>query len=228
VIIGNILLETSVVTLFSENGVPVMFISRYADEVAFAIPAKGGLPAHYLLQRAAMRDVSLSALFTRWAATHRAGIQRRVVRKLYRGITDNIRLRMGENDYDEMIAYLRPSDNIKWAVVTGFITSIFKGVIIEELYRAGLDPHPGIMDMSGRYGLANDFCNVVDAEIDFQALQFLKCSIVNPLQDKKFQSSRLTEQAVQNIVHRFENRRLELQKMLSGLIEDFVTVVERR
>ncbi len=227
VVIGNILLDTGAVTLFSESGVPVVFMSRLADEIAFATPVKGELPAHYLLQRSIAGDEAVRATFLVWKRNWQASFQKNVIKRLYSSLAADIRMNLQEGDYAEMLSYLRPWDEAKWSIVMQFVDILLMGVVIEELHSAGIDPHPAIIRKQERYGLARDICDVLQPEIDIQSLQFFDSTIEKPSQDRKFQSSRLTEHAVKDIVHRFENRRLATQRMIAALIEDLILIMRR-
>ncbi len=102
---------------------------------------------------------------------------------------------------------------------------LFKGVAIEELVKAGIDPHPALLRQEERYGLAADICDLLQSEVDFQSLEFFTSKIANPCGSKRFQSSRLTEHAVKDIVCRFEKTRLATQKLIASLIEDLILTI---
>jgi len=224
VVIGDIVINTAVITLFSENGVPVLFISRLADEIAFMSPVRGALPGHYMLQKTIRKNEAVIEAFSRWSSMISSGLQKEAARTLCHSLSRDIRLRMGAQDYEEIIDYLKPSDEKKWNVVRNFIAGLLRLVIVEELCKAGLDPHPGILHDGECYGLASDICTVLRPEIDVQALHFFGSSVDHPVSGKKFNSSRLTEQAVQVIVRRFENNRLALHRLVASLIEDLISL----
>ncbi len=216
VIIGNIRLDASVITLFTENEIPVVFMNRNASELATAIPYNYAAYSRYKEQDLLLRNRNKALCFKRWAEDKKKAIQADVVKRLYKHGS----LHISESDYAEIISYLKPEDENQWMVVKGFINNLFRELIIGELLRAMLDPHLGIINNRQNFGLVRDICYIMEAESDIQCLQFFKCSRIDPFIEKQAEKYRLSSTGIKSIIHRFENRLYALSSIVKNIIDE--------
>lgn len=221
VIIGNVKLDSGTITLFTENNVPVIFMNFSGEELAVAIPYNHRLARHYEEQRVFIETKENSERYTNWANTKRMVIQVGMLRRLFnKKIAHKIRFGLGEGNYQELISQMKPPDEDKWMVVTGIVSNLFRGLIIEHLLRADLDPHLGVIHRRHNFGLALDICYIMGGESDTQGLQFFRCGKDKPYMERRGNGWAVTDTGMKNIIQRFENRREALTSMIEGIIDE--------
>lgn len=225
VIIGNVRLDAEALTLFTESDIPVIFLNRRAEESAVAMSYNHRLPGLYESQRALADDPAKAGRYRQWAQLWRERLQHGILRRLYKPISPQFRAGVKESDYQEVISYLKPNDKEKWAVVSDFVNNLMRGIILERIIKAGLDPHPGIIHRTHLFGFALDMCYILGAETDCQCVQFFRSSINAPALDHNYRISGLTESAVKNLVHRFENKRIAIQVLIRDIINEFMDML---
>ncbi|MEW6108115.1 MAG: CRISPR-associated endonuclease Cas1 [Nitrospirota bacterium] len=220
IIIGNIRIDAGAITLFAENDIPVVFMNRKSDETAVAIPYNHRLPTHYEEQRVFLANEENIRRYEHWAGTKRMVIQVNMLRRIYRAIAPKIKYGLGEGNYQEVLSHMKPKSEEKWQIVMGIITNLFRGLIVEHLLKADLDPHMGVIHRRHNFGFALDVCHIMGAESDMQALQFFRRAEDSDYIERAKDGWRITNYGMRNIVHRFENRRKELHNMAEGIIDE--------
>lgn len=219
VIIGNVKLEAGAITLFTENDIPVVFLTRSGDEVAVALPYNHKLPTHYEEQKVFLETKENSLRYENWANTKRMVIQVNIMKRLNRSGAFKFKFGFGEGNYQELLLSFKPRSVAKWNTVTTVINNLFRVLIIEHLINAGLDLHIGVIHRRHNFGLALDVCYIMGGESDMQAIQFFKCAEADYF-EKIEGNWTLTETGMKNIIHRFENRKQALNNMVSGIIDE--------
>lgn len=217
VIIGNVRLDAGAITLFAENDIPVVFMNRAAEDVAVAIPYNHSLPTHYRAQKIFLESERNISRFKEWADTKRMVIQVNMLKRLYRWFGGYV---IGEGNYQELLSRKKPRDEWKWTTVTGIVTNLFRGLIIERLIKADLDPHLGVLHRRHNFGLALDICYIMGAESDMQGLQFFRCTRKHPYMETRGSNWKITDAGMRNIIQRFENRRAALSDMVDNVIDE--------
>ncbi len=227
VIIGNVMLDAGSITLFSENDIPVVFMARNAEEVAVAMPYSHRLPLYYRAQKGFLSSNADVQAYRVWAETWHRAVQSSVLKRLYPQLGHTLPFRIGEKDYQDVIAYLKPHDEAKWDVVRGFVNNLFRTVIVEQLIRRELDPNLGVIHREYALGLVLDICHMVEAERDLQCLQFFRTSVDKPAAERSYRVCNVTDSVVRNLMHRFENRRGAITKMIADIIAELVKLMGR-
>lgn len=220
VIIGNVRLDAGTITLFTENDIPVVFMNRSAEEVAVAIPYNHRLPSHYEEQKVFLMSAETISRYEQWAQAKRTVIQVGTLKRLYSGIASRIRYGIGEGNYQELLADLKPRSEEKWRLAMNVITNLFRGMIIERLLKADLDPHLGVLHRRHNFGLALDFCHILGAESDLQCIQLFRSEDLDSFMELTSKGWRVTARGMRSIVHRFENRRAVLENMVEITIDE--------
>lgn len=224
-IIGNVKLESGAITLFTENNVPVVFMNRKGDELGVAIPYNHKLPTHYEEQKVFLETNRNIERYTKWAETKRMVIQVNVLKRLFPGIGSKLRYGLGEGNYQELISRLKPSDQAKWKTITSIVGNIFRGLITEQVIKADLDPHLGVIHRRHNFGLVLDISYIMEAEIDIQSLQFLRTSIKHQYIEKKGGDYFVTESGMKNIIQRFENRKMDISNLICNIIDEIFELI---
>ncbi|NWF52864.1 MAG: CRISPR-associated endonuclease Cas1 [Nitrospirae bacterium] len=228
VIIGNIKLEAGVITLFTDNDIPVTFLNYRGDVVAVAMPYNHHLPRHYEEQKKFLETEENIERFRSWIYSKRKETQLSVIKRISKR-TAEIFSEKGfkEKDYKKFIDELKPSHltEEKFKSVYGTVSNLFREMAIGCIVRADLDPHLGVYYRRHNFGFALDICHVLEAEIEIQTIQFLKIAKdkCQPKAEYIMKDSLgwlITKEGMRDIVHRFENRRKELQERVERLLDD--------
>jgi CRISPR/Cas system-associated endonuclease Cas1 len=220
VIIGNVKLDSGVITLFTDHDVPVVFMRYSGDETAVAIPYNHRLAKHYREQQVFLDGPEHTERYIAWADTKRMFIQVETLNRIFKRAAGKLRLGFGEGNYQMILSRLRPVDEEQWCVVAGIVNNLFRGMVIERLLKADLDPHLGVMHRRHNFGLALDICHIIGAESDIQAVQFFRCAGQKSFVRKKGDTWTVTDEVMRDIIQRFENRRETLENLVEIIIDE--------
>lgn len=223
-VIGNVRIDSGAITLFAENNIPVIFMHRTGEEIAVVIPYNHRLPTHYEEQKVLLQSEENIQRYTHWAKKKRMTIQLKVLSRFFKNRAFRFYNEIGEGNYQLILKNLKPEEP-KWLVVSELITNLLRGLIIERLMKADLDPHTGVIHRRHNFGLALDLCYIMGAEVDMQASQFFRSPESTTWMIKKSDRLELTGQGIKNIIHRFENKRLIVTEIVEGIIDELFELI---
>jgi hypothetical protein len=218
VIIGNVHLDAGAITLFTDNDVPVVFMNRSSDESAVAIPYNHRLAKHYEEQKVFLESPQNTSRYECWAKTKRMTIQLKVLNRLFKKTRLNHEI--GEGNYQMLLKGFKPDNEEQWTIVSDIVANLFRGLIIEHLIKADIDPHMGVIHRRHNLGLALDICYIMGAEGDTQSLQFFRSARNEPFIHERHGRWETTGSGMRNIIHRFENRAEALHTMVDNIIDE--------
>jgi len=221
VVIGNLRLEAGVITLFTQNDIPVTFINHRGDELAVAMPYNHHLPRHYEEQKIFLDVDDNIERFKCWLYARRKETQINVIRRFSKGFAGLFTAKgFREKDYCRFIEKFKPSNNEQWKVVSGVISNLFREMIIVCLLKADLDPHLGMLYRRHNFSLALDICYILEPEIDIQCIQFLRGAREKGCMVREKIGWAVSKDGMRDIIHRFENRRKQIHATIERLIDD--------
>jgi CRISPR/Cas system-associated endonuclease Cas1 len=230
VIMGNIKLESGVITLFTDRDVPVTFINCRGDSVAVALPYNEKLPRYYEEQKVFLETEENADRFKSWLHAKNKEMQLHVIQRLSKKLAlkfagDGFR----ERDYRKIIQQFRTCSEDQWQVILGIAASLFREMTVGCLIKAGLDPHVGVLHRRYNFSLAFDLCHILEPETEIQCLQFASGAKENKHMMKDYGNWLVTKDGMKDIIQRFENRRKQVQDIVERLIDDiFVMIRELR
>ncbi|NOZ67655.1 MAG: hypothetical protein GXP46_00060 [Deferribacteres bacterium] len=221
VVIGNVRLDSGMITLFADNNTPITFLNTRAEETAVVLPYNHRLPDHYREQRALLQSDRTIRHFRRWASARRALFQLNFIRKYVPRLAPRLSVEgFGEGNYQEILRRVRKVKERKWHAVNVIVTALFRNMIMHGLVDSGLDPHPGVIHRRHNFGFALDICYVMGGESDIQTMQFFRSSNPGELIKDEDGQPVVTAVGIRNIVHRFENKRRDTQEKLNSTIDE--------
>jgi len=221
IIIGNVKLDSGTITLFAENNTPITFMNNTTNETAVVIPYNHRLPDHYKEQMIFLDCPKNVERYLGWADKKRAFLQTNLIWKYAPKLAAAIRKDwIGEGNYQIVLKDLRKVGERKWLFVSGIINNIVRNLIVEKLIGNGLDPHLGVVHRRHNFGLALDICYIMGGLSDIQTLQFFISCKERSLIEKAGAHWIVTDEGMKNIVHRFENRRKEMQLRVENIIDE--------
>lgn len=226
IIIGNLKMDAGVVTLFTENDIPVTFMNMRGKEAAVTIPYNHNLPRHYEEQKVFLENDENIKRFEMWLSSKRRDAQLDTTKRLSPVIASGfISKGFRECDYQEFIRQYKPRIEEKWNVVKAIINHLVREMIIGSIMRSDLDPHIGIRHRRHNFGLALDICYTVGPEIDLHGIQFFKRNKENDFIVKGHGGWSVSKDGMKDIIHRFENRKKMLHDLIERTLDDLFALM---
>jgi len=223
VIIGNVKLDTGVITLFTAKGVPVTFLNMAGEELAVTMPYSHYFPDHHEAQRLILSSEKSMKRYMTWFYAAKRRIQIESAMRLVKNKNLIQEKGLRERDYRNIIKGLVNTKSEGWRITRRTVATILREMIIKSLIDAGLDPHIGIVHSRQNFGLALDISDIMGPEVDMQTLQFIKSSRSKEFWDKKEDGISLKKEGMKDIIHRFENRRkynhYKIETIVDGLFD---------
>ena len=220
VIVGNVPMESAVVTLFVQQGTPVIFFDRRDLRPAITLLCEERGPQRRSRQHLLFRRPPTSERIRLWLRSKRRLSVVRVLKRLSRRLAKRFeREGLREEDYDALLRTLRRS-NPRWQVLVGVLRGMMLEFVIPLLQRARLDPHCGVLHPAEDFGLGLDFCFVLEPEIHLQALRFFK----DPTRRGHLPWFPRGKD-MQEIVLRFENNKKNLEAQVQALIDELLDLM---
>lgn len=220
IIIGSVRMDADIITLFAEHNVPVIFMTRNSEESAVAIPYNHRLAMHYEEQKIFLYSNQHISRYEHWANTKRMTIQLKVLKRLFKNTKLKLNRDIGEGNYQLILKGLKPADEDRWIIVSEIVNNLLRGLIIEHLLKAGIDPHTGIIHRRHNFGMALDLCYIMGAESDIQSLQFFKDAKSEHYFERRHNRVEVSNSGMRDIIHRFENRKEALDNMIENIIDE--------
>lgn len=226
VIIGNLRLEAGVITIFTENEVPVTLMNQRGEELAVIMRYNHHLPTHYEEQKLLLKTEGNIHRVKTWIISRRKAVQISIVKRLSKEHARRFYNHgFREKDYQSLLSKFKPSNNEKWKTISNIVSNLFRELIIGCVMRAGLDPHLGVLYRRCNFSFALDICHILEAESDIQCIQFFKTSRNKNhiLKDEK--GWYVSREGMKDIIQRFENRKRFLYMTVERLIDDIFEIM---
>ncbi len=226
VVIGNVRLEAEVITLFTNNDIPVTLMNRAGDMAAVVVPYVENLPRYYEKQKALLASPDLVTRFKDWMRSQRRTVQLGVLRRLSRRAFESLSATgFTDDQYRRVIEEFKAVSAEQWEVVVRVIGLLFREFVVGYILKIGLDPHIGVFNRRRNFGLALDICHILQPEIEMQALQFARIAREKSYLVKEKASWAVTPEGMKDIVHRFENRREEIRAMTGTILDGIFELI---
>ncbi|WP_347275360.1 CRISPR-associated endonuclease Cas1 [Candidatus Kuenenia sp.] len=223
VIAGNIKLDTGLLTMFTDNNVPVTMFDKSGNRIAVVLPCRQRLPERCTGQKIFLESEYNIKRYMTFLRAHRHGIQINVLKRLLKQQMPDTYITVGfkEEDYLQAIEKLIPAKSAGFQQIHGIVSALFMEMIIGRLIISSLDPHPGVMHRRRDFGFALDICYALGPEVDIQSIQFLRdkkdcapheCKVISPEEMKA-------------IAVRFENRKEALVSTTEHIIDGIFELI---
>jgi CRISPR/Cas system-associated endonuclease Cas1 len=217
VIIGNVRIDANSIILCAENKIPVLFIASDKKEKALALPYNHKLPNHYKEQRLILQSKETILRYKKWIYTRRSIMQIQILKELFNRFSFSEDI--GEGNYQFLInSFIKNQPN--WIIIKDIVENFLRGVIIGRIIQAGLDHHLGIIHRRVNFGLLLDLSMIFEPEADFQTIKFFQSSKLG------IENGQLTEEAIKQIIDRFESRRQNFTKSVEVVIDELFEIIK--
>lgn len=221
VIVGNIQLESAVISILASHNIPVVFTNTSGYELAIALPYNHRLPNRWREQRIFLETTKNRERFINWAKLKRMNLQLCLLKKIFPQKIDKFNWEIGEGNYQRLISFFQPKEKARWQVIKSFIENLFRSLIIERLSHSGLNLNFGIIHRHDNFGLVLDFSYILEPLIDEQTIQVFKNTKNNEYLEKKEGTWALTKEGLKEVIHRFENKKEQVEEIMEKVIDEF-------
>lgn len=221
VITGNIKLETGLITLFTQNNVPITFLDKKGNQIAVTLPYKQHLAEHDKVQRIFLESDYTTQRFMTFLRAYRQRVQIDVLKRLLKSqIPDRyVTVGLKEEEYQQVINNATSPYRDIFHSIHNAVSALFAEMVISKLIASELDPHMGVMHRRQDFGFALDICHILGPEIDLQSIQFFygKKGVDHRKQKE------MTSEERKAIAVRFENRKdvvvIMTEHIIDGMFE---------
>lgn len=221
IITGNVKLDTSVITLFTESGKPVLFLNRKGDILATAF---GMINPNWRIkerQTLFFTNKIYRPRVMNWINARRRNNQLQLLKHLaYKDLKLLTSKGLRERDFKRIIASYLPEDGDIVCVIKGTVTGLLHELITDSLLASELDPHLGVLHRRYNLGLVRDLSYIIETEAIRQSIQFFRMKKWEFYLDSAEGEWLLNAGGMKSIAMRFENQRKELEEMIDSLIDD--------
>jgi CRISPR/Cas system-associated endonuclease Cas1 len=220
VVLGNVRMESGVISLFTEERIPVAFMSRQGRELAVCVPYNHQLPGHHEEQRLLCASDRYGLLFTQWLRSARRASQLVALRELsseWAAVYERVGFR--ERDYEMVVKSLRPEDERQWRAARKVVEGLLHEMIIRSLLRADLDPHISVLKERHNFALALELSQALAGEVDLQTLQFLEAARTRGSSWRSPDGAIILKDGLKALIEGFERRKKRIHDSIEGLID---------
>lgn len=217
VIIGSVDINSLVITLFTENNIPVTFLNRRGEEMAVALSYNHNVSQHYHRQQIFLNSTENIERFNNIIKSWRHRIQMDVIKRLSKRLAINLnRTGFTERDYQKIIYAYKTLHRHLYHRINNIVSGLFRELITSRVSKVGLDPHIGVLHRRHNFGFVLDICHMLGPEEDMQTIQFLKNKNITDL----IRQEDINPDGIKDIVVRFENRRDWIIDTIERIFDD--------
>lgn len=223
VISGNIRLDTGLITMFTDNNVPVTMFDRSGNRIAVVLPCRQRLPERGTEQKIFLESEYHIKRYMTFLRAHRHGIQINVLKRLLKKQIPDAYITVGlkEDDYRHAIENAITAQSPGFQQIHRIVSALFMEMIVRKLITSGLDLHRGVMHRRRDFGLALDICHALGPEMDIQSIQFLR----SKKECVRNECKEISSEDMKTIAVRFENRKEALASMTEHIIDGIFELI---
>ncbi|MBF0345226.1 MAG: CRISPR-associated endonuclease Cas1 [Nitrospirae bacterium] len=223
---GNIKLESGVFSLLAENQIPVIMMNISGNNGCICLPYNDHLPLYYDMQRIFVETEDNVSRFKALCVSWRKRFQIEALTNTAKA-QDQTFLEEGlkESEYRQRIAEYFTAYERQVKTVRKIVSNLFRGLIVERLIMAKLDPHMGVVHRRQNFGFALDLSYLVSPEVDLQCIMFLESCKGNGIDINSIHGGCGLKDAMRDIVDRYEGRRKRLGEKIELVIDDLFSLM---
>ncbi|MEK7846983.1 MAG: CRISPR-associated endonuclease Cas1 [Nitrospinota bacterium] len=227
IIRGNVRIESGVIMLLAEHGVPVMFLSRKKGITAVTLTFDSGnevLRSKVInLANSCSGQERVKILLN----SIRQNLKRKLIKDLFPDkawIIDEKGLKEKECQkyIESAYSYVEKGGT---EIIGLTIAGLLKEFILKMVIDTGLDPHVGFIHRYCDFALVKDICHAIEAEKERQMIQFLKYPSYKRYMEKKADGWVINNEGMKNISERFENRKKNIHEFMNHLLNSFFEIM---
>lgn len=222
VIIGNMRLETDVLVLMAEHGVPITFLSSAGDAKAIVLPLDMKSSTIKERQQVLCDDDDARERGIMWIEAWRRKNRMDFLRRLAPTFAREVALRgLRDVDYETYLRTYLPPNRPEVATVRQTICGLVHELILALINKAGLDPHYGLLNRRTNFGFCKDILSAFDPIVDEQTIRFFEGKEAMSHIRRDGKRYVLTGTGYRSIICRFENQRQRIEGKIDIMLEEF-------
>lgn len=226
VIIGNVLIESSAITLWTENFVPVTFLSKSGEILAVVMKYWEDKWDKFKYQKIFLNDEWRFFKFKQFADAKRKNYMLSLMIDFDRKRAERYRnYGFKVADYKDFLKRkIRLNEKVVQSVkslITGLLTEFLQ----QQIVFLGFDPHCGIINRRVNFGFVKDIMYMMIAERDRQVIMFNFNKEGKDILEIKGRKSVIKSEFIAEIINRFENRRPLIKKAFDSIMDDFFVLI---
>ncbi|RMG05276.1 MAG: hypothetical protein D6726_01580 [Nitrospirae bacterium] len=219
VILGNINLETDVLSTLSEHNIPVTIFSRKGENTTMLVCYNEKFPPYYHKQKLFYRQPHgknrYLNIVKHWRRKTEIYALKRYSKKLFEKAKN-------ENFKDGTFQKIIKSETLflqdRYKMVYRLVRGLLCQLILTQVRRAQLDPSLGVIFRHHPHGLVLDIAYMLDPEVHLQTLRFF-----NKKGDEILITNiGVTSEGMRDIALRFENRRASITELVRRVIGSII------
>lgn len=222
VVVGNMELESQLLSRLAAQGIPVLLVERESLKSAVVYKVNENGVQIKKRQHMVFRKAPLSEHVSNWMRSKRREMILKTIKK-YSPRLVNLFLQDGniECKYQQLIKILKR--NIpSWDTVIGLIRSMMFELLLTIIKKTNFDPHCGAINRGIDFGFVLDLLWIMEPEVDYQAVRFFR---IPSRRNIKLLSK--GNQEFREIVHRFENRKKLVDKEVKFFLDELIDLMRR-
>lgn len=227
VVIGNVLLDTEALTLFTACGVPITFMDHGGKILGTALAYDIAPDDLRERQHALSDDAEMASEIENWMEAVRRKGRLDMLRLLAPNLArDFENLGFRESDYNTIIRTFYPKPAARVKAVAGLLSGLLHESALNRISGLALDPHAGFLHRQENFGLCRDFVYMLGAELDWQAIRFFQSKQdAGDLFQCRGTSAVLSGKGSHLVIQRFEDRRVHVEEMMEPLFDGYYRFV---
>ncbi len=226
VVVGEVNIPSSVVTLFASHNIPVLFIEPTRKETALCLSTKPSAPAYADRQCIFNASDDNRHKYRSLLESFRSMTVMGVLRRLFNNNTSAIEEHLGAvknfSRYKRLFLGLSGDRKHVFTVARTLLKAILLEDIVIALRRAGFDPQQGVLHQGKRLGLAHDLLFVFEPEVSLIALRFVRSANYEEFVLKE----RILSEGLRDLVCRYENRACYIRQRTKTLLGKLVRLLQ--
>ncbi|MBF0608515.1 MAG: CRISPR-associated endonuclease Cas1 [Candidatus Magnetobacterium sp. LHC-1] len=223
---GNVKLESGVFSLLAENQIPVMLMSVSGDNGSVCLPYNDRLPLYYDKQRIFIETEDNVSRFKAFCVSWRKRFQIEALTIMAKTQAQSF-LEEGikESEYCQAMAGYFTAYERQIKTVRRIVSNLSRGLIVEMLVKARLDPHMGVVHRRQNFGFALDISYILSPETDLQCVIFLQSCKGNNIDINSIHGGCGLRDVMRDIAGRYEGRRKRLGEKIELIIDDLFSLM---
>ncbi len=222
VVLGNIVLETGVLTSLSEFNIPVTIFSKKGTNATVMVCYDEKFPQYYHRQKVFYRSPQNKERFMNIVRHWRRRVQISALKRYSKTLLKRFKEQgLRDEAFKKIIRNETLLFHDRYNMVFGIVRGLLCQLILTELKKARLDPAIGVIHRRHPHALVQDIAYMLEAEVHVQSLQFFKSRSHEPL----ITDLGVTSEGMHDIALRFENRRMAIYELVNQVIDTIVEAI---
>ena len=222
-VVGNIKIDSGVITLFTENNTPVTFMNNKGEMLGVAMPNKKNHSFYAERQKLLCSTTDLIEEYTVWLKSMKKRLQLNALKQMaYPVAVVYMNKGFRERDYNCIIDTMKKDKESQWDATRRIVINIIEEMIIDALISIGLDPHEGVVNVASNFSFAKDICDAMAPVADLQSFRFLKSARPYHFIVDTENNCVLSRDGLKKVIFEFENCKYEFKSSIIMIINSFL------